>query len=75
MGKSFFQSLTRIAMNFAQLLGPVVGGAIYQAGGFYLPFLTMGTLQVKSRTGIYVQVLRKIYKDTLLSRIIRLNKK
>jgi len=39
-------SLTRIAMNFAQLLGPVVGGAIYQAGGFYLPFLTMGTMQV-----------------------------
>ena len=55
MRKSFLQSLTRIAMNFAQLLGPVVGGAIYQAGGFYLPFLTMGTLQVKSRTGIYVQ--------------------
>lgn len=40
-----FQSMTRIAMNFAQLLGPVVGGAIYQAGGFYLPFLTMGLLQ------------------------------
>jgi len=39
-------SLTRIAMNFAQLLGPMVGGAIYQAGGFYLPFLTMGSLQV-----------------------------
>ena len=75
MRKSFLQSLTRIAMNFAQLLGPVVGGAIYQAGGFYLPFLTMGTLQVKSRTGIYVQVLRKIYKDSLLSRYIRLNKK
>ena len=33
-------------MNFAQLLGPMVGGAIYQAGGFYLPFLTMGSLQV-----------------------------
>ena len=33
-------------MNFAQLLGPVVGGAIYQAGGFYLPFLTMGLLQI-----------------------------
>ena len=34
-------------MNFAQLLGPMVGGAIYQAGGFYLPFLTMGSLQVR----------------------------
>ena len=38
--------MTRVAMNFAQLLGPMVGGAIYQAGGFYLPFLTMGSLQV-----------------------------
>ena len=37
-------------MNFAQLLGPMVGGAIYQAGGFYLPFLTMGSLQVRNKT-------------------------
>ena len=33
-------------MNFAQLLGPVVGGAICQAGGFYLPFLAMGAFQI-----------------------------
>lgn len=33
-------------MNFAQLLGPMAGGAIYQAGGFYLPFLSMGILQM-----------------------------
>ena len=39
------QSLTRAVMNIAQLLGPLVGGAIYQAGGFYLPFVTMGALQ------------------------------
>jgi hypothetical protein len=32
-------------MNLAQLLGPAVGGAIYQAGGFYLPFVTMGCMQ------------------------------
>lgn len=38
-------SFTRTAMNLAQLLGPVVGGAIYQAGGFYLPFVTMGAMQ------------------------------
>jgi len=38
-------SLTRAVMNIAQLLGPLVGGAIYQAGGFYLPFVTMGALQ------------------------------
>ena len=41
-----FQSLTRFAMNFAQLLGPSIGGAIYQAGGFYLPFVAMGSLQM-----------------------------
>ena len=41
-----FQSMTRIAMNFAQLLGPAIGGAIYQIGGFYLPFLSMGLLQI-----------------------------
>ena len=40
-----FQSLTRTAMNLGQLLGPLVGGALYQYGGFYLPFLSMGALQ------------------------------
>ena len=39
-------SLTRFAMNFAQLLGPSIGGAIYEAGGFYLPFVAMGSLQM-----------------------------
>jgi len=38
-------SLTRAVMNIAQLLGPLVGGALHQAGGFYLPFVTMGSLQ------------------------------
>jgi len=38
-------SFTRTAMNFAQLLGPSLGGAIYQCGGFYLPFVTMGAMQ------------------------------
>jgi hypothetical protein len=32
-------------MNLGQLLGPLVGGALYQYGGFYLPFVTMGALQ------------------------------
>jgi len=32
-------------MNLGQLLGPLVGGALYQLGGFYLPFVTMGGLQ------------------------------
>ena len=39
-------SLTRFAMNFAQLLGPSIGGAIYEAGGFYLPFVAMGSVQM-----------------------------
>ena len=42
---SAFQSFTRTAMNLAQLMGPSVGGALYQAGGFHLPFLTMGAGQ------------------------------
>ena len=32
-------------MNLAQLLGPLIGGALCQAGGFYLPFVSMGGLQ------------------------------
>ena len=32
-------------MNLGQLLGPLVGGALYEYGGFYLPFVTMGALQ------------------------------
>ena len=32
-------------MNLAQLLGPSMGGAIYQCGGFYLPFISMGAMQ------------------------------
>lgn len=38
-------SFTRTAMNLAQLLGPLVGGGIYQCGGFYLPFISMGAMQ------------------------------
>jgi len=38
-------SFTRTAMNLAQLLGPSLGGAIYQCGGFYLPFVAMGAMQ------------------------------
>lgn len=32
-------------MNLGQLLGPLLGGALYQAEGFYLPFLAMGGMQ------------------------------
>lgn len=38
-------AFTRATMNLAQLLGPLVGGALCQAGGFYLPFVCMGALQ------------------------------
>ncbi|XP_050688452.1 MFS-type transporter SLC18B1-like isoform X2 [Eriocheir sinensis] len=37
---------TRTAMNVAQMLGPVVGGALIEVGGFKLPFLVMGSIQM-----------------------------
>lgn len=39
-------SLTRMAMNVAQLAGPIIGGVLYEVGGFYMPFLVMGLIQV-----------------------------
>ena len=44
MGKIF--SWTRTAMNVAQMCGPSIGGALYGVGGFYVPFVVMGTVQV-----------------------------
>ncbi|KAK7045741.1 hypothetical protein SK128_012500, partial [Halocaridina rubra] len=38
-------AFTRATMNVAQMLGPVVGGALYAFGGFKMPFLVMGTIQ------------------------------
>ncbi|XP_068202801.1 MFS-type transporter SLC18B1-like [Palaemon carinicauda] len=39
-------AFTRTTMNVAQMLGPVVGGALYSLGGFKMPFLVMGTIQM-----------------------------
>ncbi|XP_047493204.1 MFS-type transporter SLC18B1-like isoform X2 [Penaeus chinensis] len=39
-------ALTRTTMNLAQMFGPVVGGALYEVGGFKMPFLVMGSLQM-----------------------------
>ncbi|TRY71035.1 hypothetical protein TCAL_08917 [Tigriopus californicus] len=39
-------SLTRTAMNLAQLFGPSIGGLIYGFGGFYVPFVFMGSVQI-----------------------------
>jgi MFS family permease len=44
MGKIF--SLTRTAMNVAQMGGPWLGGVLLEVDGFYLPFLVMGSLQI-----------------------------
>lgn len=44
MAKIF--SLTRTAMNVAQLGGPWLGGVLLEVDGFYLPFLVMGCLQI-----------------------------
>jgi len=39
-------SLTRAAMNVAQLFGPWLGGILYELSGFYLPFLVLGLIQI-----------------------------
>jgi len=39
-------SMTRCVMNVAQLGGPVVGGILYEVGGFFCPFVIMGCVQV-----------------------------
>jgi len=39
-------ALTRTTMNLAQMFGPVVGGALYEAGGFHMPFVVMGAIQM-----------------------------
>ena len=33
-------------MNVAQMCGPSIGGALYGVGGFYVPFVVMGAVQV-----------------------------
>lgn len=32
-------------MNIAQLAGPIVGGLLYEIGGFKMPFILMGCIQ------------------------------
>ena len=39
-------SITRCVVNFAQLGGPVIGGILYEMGGFFCPFAILGTVQV-----------------------------
>jgi len=39
-------SLTRCVINIAQLGGPIVGGILYQVGGYFCPFAIMGACQV-----------------------------
>merc|ERR1719500_1661524 len=39
-------SVTRCVMNVAQLGGPILGGLLYEAGGFAAPFVIFGGLQM-----------------------------
>jgi len=39
-------SITRCVMNVAQLGGPIVGGLLYEAGGFMCPFVIFGIMQM-----------------------------
>jgi len=39
-------SITRCVMNVTQLFGPLMGGVLHEAGGFYLPFTVMGGFQI-----------------------------
>jgi len=39
-------SVTRCVMNVAQLGGPILGGLLYEVGGFSAPFVIFGSLQM-----------------------------
>jgi len=39
-------SITRCVMNVTQLFGPLMGGVLHEAGGFFLPFAVMGGFQI-----------------------------
>jgi len=39
-------SITRCVMNVAQLGGPMLGGLLYEAGGFASPFVIFGFIQI-----------------------------
>ena len=39
-------SITRCVMNVTQLVGPVFGGVLHEIGGFFFPFVIMGSFQV-----------------------------
>ena len=39
-------SVTRCVMNVTQLVGPVFGGVLHEIGGFFFPFVIMGSFQV-----------------------------
>jgi len=38
-------SFTRLMMNIGQLIGPALGGAFFQMGGYVLPFVVLGSIQ------------------------------
>ena len=55
-------SITRCVMNVTQLFGPLLGGVLHEAGGFYLPFAVMGGFQMNQKKLTYSVVRSKIDK-------------
>ena len=52
-------------MNVAQMFGPMFGGAMLQVGGFYLPFVVMGAVQILI-AAINVPLLPQCISESLL---------
>ena len=51
-----FQGLFELAGGLGFAVGPVIGGALYQLGGFRLPFLSVGVFVLLSVVPCFILV-------------------
>ena len=49
-------SWTQTCFGLGYMLGPAVGAALYKAGGFMLPFLSIGGLSIVLSIGLCVSI-------------------